>query len=102
MSEGFSRSHNSQLGRFKDVDVASAPSYCHRTISLFTQNPNLSRPSLFGFLDRQGATSQVIAVILTVSDVFETASRKGVIKLRVLNCWRQLVAGQFLLARKPI
>ncbi len=90
VSEGFSRSHNSQLGRFKDVDVASAPSYCHRTISLF------------GFLDRQGATSQVIAVILTVSDVFETASRKGVIKLRVLNCWRQLAAGQFLLARKPI
>ena len=49
---------------------------------------NLSRISLSSFLHRQGALSQVIAVILTLSDVVETWSIKGVMKLRVLTCWR--------------
>ena len=44
---------------------------------------------------------QAIADVCMASDVFEIPSRKGVIK-RVLTRWRQLVAGQFLLARKPI
>jgi len=58
----------------------------------------LSRNSVSGFLDRQGAISQIIAIILTLSDIAETESREGVMKLRVLIRWRQLAIGQFLLA----
>ena len=63
---------------------------------------NLSRISVSGFLDCQGAISQIIAIILTLSDIAETESRRGVMQLRVLIRWRQLAIGQFLLARKPI
>jgi hypothetical protein len=59
---------------------------------------NLSRISLFGFLERQGAVSQVIVIILTLSDAAEAESREEVMQLRVLISQRQLAIGQFLLA----
>ena len=45
---------------------------------------------------------QVIVIILTLSDVAETESRKGVVELRVLTCWKQLAIVQFLPALKPV
>ena len=38
---------------------------------------NLSRSSLFGFLEGRGAVSQTISAILTLSDVIETVSKRG-------------------------
>jgi hypothetical protein len=70
------------------------------TFPLKTQN--LSGISLSGFLDLRDPISQVIGIAFTLSDIADTGSRKGVVKLRVLTCWRQPAADRFLLAQKPI
>ena len=75
VSEGFGGFHDSQPCRFKDV--TSAPFCYHSTINLTIQDPELVRNSLSGFLHDQNAKNQVIPAILTLSDVIETASKRG-------------------------
>jgi hypothetical protein len=95
VSGGFGGFHYFQLRRFKDVGSASP--CCRSTISLSIQNPELVKKQCFRLSGPPGRHKSDNRN-LTLSDIAETESREGVMKLRVLIRWRQLAIGQFLLA----
>jgi len=93
--EGCGGSHCAQSRRYGYVN--SALLFCYSRIYL-----PLRSPRLFKLSDDKSLIGQAITDMCGARAVYETASRKGVIKLRVLTCRRQLVIGQLLLVHKRI